>query len=131
MNGDGYDGFHVNSLINNLNMKKLFHGDAFQRFAAFIDSPIVHPDTLVDIRRMRDAVEYDTDLENLVRIAASTWCDMEVCMNTAKFYYTHNRFIRVFSNYAIYRNPRIEVKLSQKEFKCWRARFFDYPKDAA
>lgn len=130
MNGDGYNGFHVNSLINNLNMKTLFHGDAFQRIAAFLDSPIVHPDTLVDIRRMRDATEYDTELEELVRIASSTWCDMEVCMNTVKFYYTHNRFIRVFKDYAVYRNPRIEVKLSKKEFKCWRERFLAYPKDA-
>ena len=103
-----------------------FHGDAFQRFAAFIDRNQFSPEYHEQQIEIRKALEdYNTDFHSIVIKALSSWGDFEIAPEWIVFYYSTGN-VKVYEDHAVYIHGSREYKLSASEFYCWRARFLDW-----
>ena len=102
MDGLLKDSFYKDSTFAIVNPKNIFKGDAFQVFAYFVEC----------INGRRDI------LENIKR-------SMHLSTDYVAFKYAENE-VRVYNDFATFHTPRIEIKLTHKEFRRWAARYLAF-----
>nr|DAK83221.1 MAG TPA: hypothetical protein [Caudoviricetes sp.] len=125
MDGLLKDSFYKDSTFAIVNPKNIFKGDAFQAFVYFIECINGRRDVLEDIRRARHHHSYDTRQKALIEHACLVWCDMAIASDYAVFKYGENE-VRVYSDCATFHTPRIEIRLTHKEFRLWAKRYLEF-----
>ena len=125
MDGLLKDSFYMDSTFAIVNPKNIFKGDAFQAFVYFIECINGRRDVLEDIRRARHHHSYGTCQKALIEHACLVWCDMAIASDYVVFKYGENE-VRVYSDCATFHTPRIEIRLTHKEFKLWAKRYLDF-----
>jgi hypothetical protein len=103
-----------------------FHGDAFQRFAEFVDRNFMNAELKKAQKELREGLDdYDTDFENVALKALNIWGEVTLAPEWIRFHYITGDVV-VHRNYALYVNGVDSYKLSAEEFYCWRARYLDW-----
>lgn len=125
MDGLLQDSFYKDSTFGKVNPRNIFKGDAFQVFAYFVERINGRRDVLENIRRARHHHTYDTNQKALIEHACLVWCDMHFSTDYVAFKYAENE-VRVYSDCATFRTPRIEIRLTHKEFRRWAARYLNF-----
>lgn len=125
MDGLLKDSFYKDSTFAIVNPKNIFKGDAFQVFAYFVERINGRGDILENIKRSRHHHTYDTCQKALIEHACLVWCDMHLSTDYVAFKYAENE-VRVYNDFATFHTPRIEIKLTHKEFSRWAARYLAF-----
>jgi hypothetical protein len=104
-------------------MYDAFKGDAFQKFAFFIDRNVMSDARKRQCEEDRKQIdEYDTDFEETAQLAMLTWCSVVIAPKWLDFQY-YSGTVRVFERYAEYHNNGGAYRLSEYEYDLWRRRF--------
>ena len=125
MDGIQNDSLYKDSTFGIVDLKNIFKGDAFQRFAYFVEAMSDSIDALISMKRSRHHHAYDTRLKELFEHAALVWCDFVVRDDHIRFNYNKAQ-VCVFDDHASFRTPSIEITLTHKEFTRWAARYLDF-----
>ena len=125
MDGIQNDSLYKDSTFGIVDLKNIFKGDAFQRFAYFVEAMSDSSDALISMRRSRCHHAYDTRLKELFEHASLVWCDFVVRDDHIRFNYNKAQ-VRVFDDHASFCTPSIEIILTHKEFTRWAARYLDF-----
>lgn len=125
MDGLLKDSFYKDSTFAIVNPRNIFKGDDFQAFAYFIECINGRRDILENIRRARHHHNYDTCQKALIEHTCLVWCDVELATDYAAFKYGENE-VRVYRDCATFHTPRIEIRLTHKEFRLWAKRYLDF-----
>lgn len=103
-----------------------FHGDAFQRFAEFVDRNFMNAELKREQQKLREGLEeYDTNFEDVALKALNIWGEVTLAPDWIRFHYITGDVV-VYHECAFYVSGPEAYKLSAKEFYCWRARFLDW-----
>ena len=125
MDGLLEDSFYKDSTFAKVDPRNVFKGDVFQAFAYFIESINGRRDILENIRRSRHHHSYDTKQKELIEHACLVWCDIDLATDYVVFKYGQSE-VRVYNDCATFVTPRIEIRLTHKEFRRWAARYLDF-----